>query len=74
MVIAMFWLKNCPRCNTGDLWEGKDMYGSYVACLQCSYYLTEAEEVVLRYASARGPQSDAGEKAAAEPALAGVSR
>ncbi len=30
----MFWLKCCPRCE-GDLYEEKDTYGRYVACLQC---------------------------------------
>ena len=53
-VQSMFWLKCCPRCNKGDLYEGKDMYGRYVACLQCGYYLTEVEEVVLRDTSCCG--------------------
>ena len=30
----MFWLKCCPRCE-GDIYEDKDTYGRYVACLQC---------------------------------------
>jgi len=30
----MFWLKCCPRCE-GDLYEDKDTYGRYIACLQC---------------------------------------
>ena len=47
----MIWLKGCPRCDSGDLSEGKDLYGQYVSCLQCGYYLNEAEEVVLRYGS-----------------------
>ncbi len=42
----MFWLKACPRCH-GDLYNNTDEYGSYVACLQCSHYLTEAEEALL---------------------------
>jgi len=46
----MFWLKCCPRC-CGDLYQGHDVYGRYVACLQCGHYLTQAEEVVLRYSS-----------------------
>jgi hypothetical protein len=25
------------------------MYGSFVACIQCGYYLSDAEQVVLRY-------------------------
>ncbi len=43
----MFWLKSCPHC-LGDLYEGKDLYGWYVACLQCGHYLEEAEELILR--------------------------
>jgi uncharacterized membrane protein YvbJ len=44
----MFWLKCCPRCG-GDLNEDSDQYGHYIACVQCGHYLTEAEEVVLKY-------------------------
>ena len=44
----MFWLKSCPHCR-GDLYEGKDIYGRYVACLQCGHYLGEAEKPFLRY-------------------------
>ena len=40
----MFWLKACPKCK-GDLYQGKDMYGPFIACLQCSHYLTVAEEI-----------------------------
>lgn len=49
----MLWLKTCPRCN-GDLNEDRDMYGPYVACLQCAHTLTEAEEVALRYSARSG--------------------
>ncbi len=48
----MLWLKSCARCH-GDLYEDSDFYGPYIACLHCGYYLTDAEEVVLRL-SARG--------------------
>ena len=44
----MFWTKRCPRCR-GDLYGDRDHYGSFVACVQCGYYLGEAEELVLRY-------------------------
>ena len=44
----MFWLKSCPRCK-GDLYEGFDPYGGYVACMQCGRYLTEEQEVALRH-------------------------
>ncbi|MBM3941482.1 MAG: hypothetical protein FJ316_00875 [SAR202 cluster bacterium] len=55
----MFWLKSCPKCTNGDLYESRDSFGSYVACLQCGYYLTQAEEVVLRYVSRLARQSAA---------------
>ncbi|MFQ5933616.1 MAG: hypothetical protein ACE5KI_03125 [Dehalococcoidia bacterium] len=47
-MIRVMWLKACPRCG-GDLTAERDFYGSYISCLACGYYLTEAEEVVLRY-------------------------
>ena len=43
----MFWLKACPRCK-GDLYEGTDIYGAYVCCLQCARCLTEVEEDQLK--------------------------
>ncbi len=46
----MVWLKCCPRCN-GDLCENEDLYGRYTVCVQCGYYLSEVEEVVLKYSS-----------------------
>ena len=42
----MFWFKGCPKCH-GDLYGNSDVYGSYVACLQCSHYLSETEEAQL---------------------------
>ena len=30
----MVWLKGCKRCG-GDLYLGKDQYGSSVQCFQC---------------------------------------
>ena len=42
----MFWFKGCPKCR-GDLYGNSDVYGSYVACLQCARYLSEAEEAEL---------------------------
>ena len=50
----MFWLKCCPRCS-GDLYEGGDIHGSFIACLQCSHYLTEVDEVILRDSSRHKP-------------------
>ena len=46
----MFWLRSCPRCN-GDLTENQDWYGRYVDCVQCGHYLSEVEEVVVRYST-----------------------
>ncbi len=42
----MFWFKACPKCH-GDLYMETDVYGSYIACLQCSRYMTNDEEVQL---------------------------
>ena len=39
----MFWLKACPKCK-GDLYEGSDIYGAYVCCLQCARCLTDVEQ------------------------------
>lgn len=41
-----YWLKECPRCH-GDLREESDIYGRYVACVQCGYILKQAEEICL---------------------------
>ena len=43
----MFWLKACPRCK-GDVYEGWDIYGSYIACLQCARGFTKPDEAELR--------------------------
>ena len=32
----MFWFKLCPRC-TGDLFDDRDQYGSYITCMQCGF-------------------------------------
>ena len=39
----MFWFKSCPKCH-GDLYRDSDVYGTFVSCLQCGYYLTQVEE------------------------------
>jgi transcription initiation factor TFIIIB Brf1 subunit/transcription initiation factor TFIIB len=36
------WLKACPRC-LGDLILEADLYGQYVACLQCGCVLNEQQ-------------------------------
>ena len=42
----MFWLKACPRCQ-GDLYREEDLFGSYVACIQCGHELSIMEELFL---------------------------
>ncbi len=42
----MFWLKFCPNCK-GDLYRDSDTYGTYISCMQCSHYLTQAEEATM---------------------------
>jgi DNA-directed RNA polymerase subunit RPC12/RpoP len=42
-----YWLKVCPRCY-GDLREESDIYGKYVACMQCGYILLSEEEQLIR--------------------------
>lgn len=38
----IYLLKGCQRCY-GDLYASDDIYGKYVACLQCGHYLSERE-------------------------------
>ena len=38
----MFKLRGCPECH-GDLYTGEDVYGAYLACVQCGRYYTVAE-------------------------------
>ena len=40
----MFWLKSCPRCQ-GDLYQGIDLYETYISCLQCAHYI-DKEDVI----------------------------
>ncbi len=49
----MYWLKSCPKCH-GDLFDNKDIYGSYMDCLQCGHYLTVDEEAGVRLGSPYG--------------------
>ncbi len=48
----MFWFKSCPKCH-GDLYRDSDTYGTYIACLQCSHYLTEADEMRLELSTSK---------------------
>jgi len=49
----MFWLKGCQRCG-GDLYQGVDIYGPYIACLQCSKQLADVEVLALLEARSHG--------------------
>ena len=42
----MFYFRACTKCS-GDMYRGEDVYGSYIACIQCGTYLTAAQEGVL---------------------------
>ena len=44
----MFYFKGCPRCH-GDVYESNDMFGPYTSCMQCSHYLTDAEDIQLKH-------------------------
>ena len=48
----MFWFKSCPKCH-GDLHRDSDTYGTYIACMQCSHYLTQADETRLELSTSR---------------------
>ena len=32
----MMYFKECPKCH-GDLFDGEDLHGRYVSCIQCGY-------------------------------------
>ena len=38
----MFKLRGCPKCH-GDLCDGKDIYGTYLSCIQCGRYYSAPE-------------------------------
>ena len=48
----MFWFKSCPKCH-GDLYRDSDTFGTYIACMQCSHYLTEADEARLELSTSK---------------------
>jgi len=57
----MMWFKRCPKCE-GDLFEGDDLHGSFISCIQCGNYLTEAEQIALKYASIKSPVEKTGDR------------
>ncbi len=62
----MLWFKQCPRCQ-GDLHNNRDMWGDFVSCLQCGYYLPDNQvaELLNLPGSRKLEESDT----LAEPAL-----
>ena len=41
--MKMVWFKSCKRCS-GDLYLGKDSYGSFVSCMQCGAVAADFEQ------------------------------
>lgn len=31
------WVKACPRCERGDMFQDSDIYGPFRQCFQCGY-------------------------------------
>jgi hypothetical protein len=60
----MVWLKACPRC-LGDLISESDLYGSYVACLQCGREFSGAPTGGAVDTQARGGSPDSAHSAVA---------
>ena len=50
----MYFLKGCPRCG-GDVYEGSDIYATYLACIQCGHYASDDETEALRSERAGPP-------------------
>ena len=40
----MMYFKKCPKCH-GDLFDGEDLHGRYVSCIQCGYMRDLPEEI-----------------------------
>ena len=40
----MMYFKECPKCH-GDLFDGEDLHGRYVSCIQCGYMRDLPEEI-----------------------------
>ena len=38
------YFKECPKCH-GDLFDGEDLHGRYVSCIQCGYMRDLPEEI-----------------------------
>jgi hypothetical protein len=69
--VSMFILRSCHRCG-GDLYSNRDIYGDYGACLQCGYYLHDAE--VLELWNAVTPQHESVAEYVREQVLVGAER
>ncbi len=66
----MMWLKVCPRCK-GDVYAEKDIFETYLKCLQCGHILNEAEKrevestgADVRQRTSAGPGTSPGKRAA----------
>jgi hypothetical protein len=49
----MLYLKSCPRCKTGTVQLGSDVYGSYLSCLNCGFEKSSASVRKLDYEETR---------------------
>ena len=38
----MIKFKSCPRCSQGDLILDRDVYGTYLQCIQCAHIVETA--------------------------------
>ncbi len=55
----MIWLKGCPKCK-GHLFDDRDIFGYYVCCGECGYYLNDAELAKLLLAPSNITRSQTG--------------
>ena len=62
----MFIFKGCSRCR-GELFQGSDLYGDYMVCLQCGYYPPDSE--MMELLGVGGPLWAEEADQVAEPAL-----
>ncbi len=51
----MLYMKACPRCQ-GDVEFGSDMYGQFLACLQCGYIIDSKQEALTVLKAAESKQ------------------
>ena len=61
--MAMLYLKSCPRCE-GDVRYERDMYGSYLDCLQCGFSISSKNDGVEASAEGKSKVASGSEQAA----------